>query len=170
MNIDTMIAIDPGANGGIAVRHDGVQVYRMPKDVDGIRDLIERVKGERTLCILEKLQVRHDDMEPGKVFRIQKMLANYEQLKAVLDMEGVPYALVHPASWQARLGLRVKGEAKPDRKRRYRDIARRMWPNLRVTLWNADALLMLSFGTWAIRTQSWLRANLPKKAHWILEC
>ena len=60
----------------------------MPEDINDIRDYLNHLK---TICspivFLEKLSVRPDDITPGadgvnmgKLYRIQKMLANFEQL------------------------------------------------------------------------------------------
>jgi hypothetical protein len=46
--------------------------------------------------------------------------------------------------WQS--GLRVKGEEKADRKRRFKTIAASRHPEIPITLWNADALLIMDFG------------------------
>lgn len=117
------------------------------------------------ICFLEKLSIRHDDLvSSGKVYHIQKMLANYEHLKAMLEVSEMPYVMVHPLSWQSRLRLRIKGEEKTARKRRYAEIAKAMYPAVKVTLWNADALMILTFGRYILANDlKWLRTNLPSK-------
>ena len=122
---------------------------------------------------LEKLSVRPDDVvadgsrvNMGKLYRIQQMMANYEHLKALIETTGIPYVMVHPASWQSKLKLRMPGlkEEKEQRKHRYQAKAAELYPGNRVTLWNADALLIMHFGRWALVNEpTWVKANLPER-------
>lgn len=103
----------------------------------------------------------------GKLYRIQRMMANFEHLKALIETAGIPYVMVHPLSWQTKLKLRVKGqkEEKAERKKRYQEKAGSLYP-VKVTLWNADALLIMHFGRWALVNEpSWVKANLPERKH-----
>lgn len=167
--IDCILGIDPGSNGGIAVyipcQH--AKTVKMPKDVRDLRDFFQYyAENYRPMAFLEKLSVRPDDVKdnPGKIYRIQQMLANFEHLKVLLESAGIPYVLVHPISWQTKLKLRIKGqhEEKAERKRRYKEVAEKNYPEVKVTLWNADALLIMHFGRCAIvNDESWVLANLP---------
>ena len=171
--INAVMGIDPGAQGGIAVYIDGMNVkrHKMTRDNEELRDLLLYYrKNYNCLAFLEKLCLRPDDVSVevgkknmGKAFRIQKMLANFEHLKAVLEIIGMPYVLVHPMSWQSRLGLRIKGEDKKERKARYKEQAEKLYGG-NVTLWNADALLIMHFGRYVLQyDQKWLLKNLPDK-------
>ena len=178
LKVNTIIGIDPGGAGGIAVQEpDGrVRVVKMPRDIADLRDFLTHYRDNYApIVFLEKLNVRPDDVfvegdkaALGKLYRVQKMVANFEHLKAIIEAVGVPYILVHPMSWQAKLKLRVpgSGEEKRERKRRFARTAAEWYPNTRVTLWNADALLILSFGKWALENDlKWVRSNLPKREH-----
>lgn len=168
-DFNAVIGIDPGAQGGLAVFIPGqrVKTVKMPKEVRDLRDFFEYYADNfKPIVFLEKLSVRPDDIKdnPGKIYRIQRMLANFEHLKAIMESEGVPYVLVHPMSWQTRLGLRVKGqhEEKAARKKRYRATAERLYPAVKTTLWNSDALLIMHFGRKVlIDDVKWVLANLP---------
>lgn len=176
LNINAIIGIDPGASGGICLwRKDlPVELHKMPKDLQQLKDWLEYIK---TICkpivFLEKLSVRPDDVavtdnkaNMGKLFRIQRMIANYEQLKATISFSGVPYILVHPMSWQSRLKIRIKGEEKPERKKRYKDIASQMYPQTRQTMWSCDATLIMHFGRVVLANDiKWVKANLPNTLH-----
>ena len=180
-NTNCIIGIDPGSGGGIAVyvtgEYNGLyKVVKMPKDNADLQYLFAYYKDNfRPIIFLEKLSVRPDDIavgegraNMGKLYRIQKMMANYEHLKALIETAGIPYVMVHPASWQTKLGLRVRGvhEEKADRKRRYRETAAQLYPGVNVTLWNADALLIMHFGRWALENQpKWIKANLPEREY-----
>ena len=179
MKISSVIGIDPGSNGGLAVFIPGqnVKVVKMPKDITELRDFFTYYADNfKPIVFLEKLSVRPDDVKAdadgktnmGKLFRVQKMMANFEHLKAIIETAGIPYVLVHPLSWQTKLNLRVRGEheEKADRKRRYRETAAQLYPGINVTLWNADALLLMHFGRWAlVNNQKWVKANLPEREY-----
>jgi len=176
LTINCVIGIDPGANGGIAVFIlDGpVKVAKMPKDITDLQAFLNYyAENYKPIVFLEKLSVRPDDVKVddgraamGKMFRIQKMMENFAQLKAVIEMSCVPYVLVHPMTWQTKLGLRIRGsqEEKADRKRRYRDHAARLYPAVNVALWNSDALLLMHFGRWAlVNDTKWVKEQLPPR-------
>lgn len=176
------IGIDPGKQGGIAVFIPGEQVktVRMPKDLRDLRDFFAYyAETYKPIVFLEKLSVRPDDITPGtdgkpnmgKLFRIQKMMANFEQLKALIETAGIPYVMVHPQKWISTLKLRVNGvkEEKADRKRRYAKRAAELYPGVKVTLWNSDAILICHFGRYVlVNEQSWVKANLPQKEQYKL--
>ena len=178
IKINCVIGIDPGAGGGIAVFIPGqnVKALKMPKDITELRDFFAYyVENYRPIVFLEKLSVRPDDVKVdndraamGKLYRVQKMMANYEHLKALIETAGIPYVLVHPLTWQTDLKLRVRGqhEEKADRKRRYKDAAAQLYPGVDVSLWNADALLIMHFGRWSLlNKQKWVKGNLPDREY-----
>ena len=176
--IDCIIGIDPGANGGLAVyikdrSRTILDVAKMPKDLSDLRDFFGYYKENyNPIVFLEKLSVRPDDITAdsegvrmGKLYRIQKLMANYEHLKAILETTGVPYVLVHPCKWASYLKLRKIGsqETKVDRKNRYKRFAEKNYPDIKVTLWNADALLIMHFGRYVLANEmNWVKANLPQ--------
>lgn len=183
MKIDCIIAIDPGANGGIVVYRPNhhLKAIQMPKDILELKDWFAYMKGICTpIIFIEKLNIRPDDVSidnsnpamtranMGKMYRIQKMMSNFEQLKALIAISEIPFILVHPMKWQNDLNLRLKGkkEEKTERKRRYRDIAARLYPEVKVTLWNADALLIMHFGRNKLQADvNWIKTNLPTQLH-----
>lgn len=150
----------------------------MPEDINDIRDYFNHLK---TICspivFLEKLSVRPDDITPGadgvnmgKLYRIQKMMANFEQLKATIAVCDVPFVMVHPMKWQNELKLRAKTtrkkEEKNERKRRYKDIAGKLYPEIVPALWNADATLIMHFGRFILQNNPrWVLENLPQQMH-----
>lgn len=177
MKISAVIGIDPGSsNGGIAVFIPGEQVktVRMPKDLRDLHDFLAYyAETYKPIVFLEKLSVRPNDVEikpdgkpnMGKMFRMQKLMGNYEHLKALIETAGIPYVMVHPQKWISTLKLRVNGvkEEKAERKRRYAKRAAELYPGVKVTLWNADAILICHFGRYVlVNEQGWVKANLPK--------
>lgn len=179
IKINCVIGIDPGANGGLAVFIPGIipKTVKMPKDITELADFFRYYNDNyHPIIFLEKLSVRPDDVEVGsdgkpnmgKIFRIQKMMANFEHLKALIETAGIPYAMVHPRKWMCYLNLVQKGvkEEKAERKRRYASKAGELYPGVKVTLWNADALLIMHFARIVlVNDLSWVRANLPSREH-----
>lgn len=172
LNIDCIIAIDAGANGGISVYSEGqVTSVKMPREVAKVAEYIKYWQSiRRPIVFLEKLSVRPDDtsvgedgnVNMGKLYRIQKMIANFEGLKAAIQFCGVPYVLVHPMKWQSGLKLRIKGEEKAERKNRYKQVASTLYPKQKVALWNADALLIMHFARVVLKNDlPWVLAQLP---------
>jgi hypothetical protein len=173
MGFDVIIGIDPGRNGGIAVCAPGAitKTVRMPKD---IIDLYEYMKYlmeiyKNPIAFMEKVQMfRTDGFSDnhggfGKQFGIEKLLEQSKEVKNAMKIVGMPYILVHPMTWQAYLHLRKQGENdKINRKNRYKDAAQNMFQDVKVTLWNSDALLLAKFGLTRIeRDPEWILENLP---------
>lgn len=181
IHIDCVIGVDPGASGGLAIFIPGCQptVAKMPKDIADLRDLFEYYKENfKPIVFLEKLSVRPDDVvvqgdraAMGKLYRVQKMMANFEHLKAIIETSGIPYVLVHPGKWTAYLGLRLvrkngPKETKQERKNRYKEFAKKNYPGINVTLWNADALNILHFGRKVlVNDPNWVKSNIPKREY-----
>lgn len=169
LDFDCIIGIDPGAQGGIATwrPNQNVKTIRMPKDLQELREYLQYIKSisRSPIVFLEKMQLRADDIKdnPGKAFRIQQLLMNYQRLKDFIEVEGIPYVLVHPISWQSYLKLRKQSEDKTDRKNRYKEAAQHYYPEVKATLWNADAVLLMHFGRLKKqREPEWIMQNLPK--------
>jgi len=183
IKINCVIGIDPGAAGGIAVFVPGkyralVSTIKMPKDVAELRDFLLYYRDNfKPIVFLEKLSVRPDDVivqgdraAMGKLYRIQRMMANYEHLKAIIEAVGIPYVMVHPLSWQTKLKLRERNssirESKEERKHRYQRTAATLYPEVKATLWNSDAMLLMHFGRWAlVNDPKWVKANLPEREY-----
>ena len=171
ITIDCIIGIDPGKSGGIAVwrQNHKTEVIKMPGDLMELKQWFEYMKSIcRPLVFVEKVQLRPDDItdNPGKAFRVQKLLSEFEKLKTIIAMCDVPFVLVHPQKWQNELKLRVKGEEKPERKKRYQRAAADYYPDVKATLWNADALMIMHFGRYILHNKPrWVLENLPAPMH-----
>lgn len=149
----TIIGIDPGlSNGGIVVHFEGGswEAYKMPRTMAAqlvlFKELHRRTSGN-LWAVIERVNEWHSDLEnPGKRFGISKLINHATTLKNVLEGTGIPYREVHSKTWQAKLGLQsLPGETQSERKSRYRDILRSKVP-VKVTLWNADAFMLVEFG------------------------
>lgn len=149
----TVIGIDTGSQGCIAIwkkeRLDSV--IKMPKDLTDLKQYFDHIKNnnEDVMVFLEKVQMFSSDSDienKGKQFRIQKLLSNYDQIKTLITFYGFPYVEVYPVLWQSSLGIKTKGIEKKLRKTMYKECAAIVFPGIKITLWNADALCILKFG------------------------
>ena len=180
IKINCVIGVDPGAGGGLAVFIPGqmTKAVKMPKDITDLCDFFAYYRENyKPVVFLEKLSVRPDDVvvqgdraAMGKLYRIQRLMANFEHLKALIETAGIPYVMVHPMTWQTKLKLRCRTpgfvESKADRKHRYKDKAASLYPEIKTTLWNADALLLMHFGRWALVNEpKWVKAQLPEREY-----
>ena len=149
---DMIIGIDPGKSGGIAVWNANwseIEVFKMPENVRDMNLLFTELVNmtDKAFVILEKVQMQQGDVKNiGRMFRLQKLFANYEQIRVVLSIIGMQFVEVKPMEWLKYLRLAKKGEEYTDRKRRLKEAAKQLYPLTKVTLWNADALLLLEYG------------------------
>lgn len=169
MKIDCIIGIDPGASGGITVwRPNNKEVcQKIPKDLKELKVFLDYYKEiSNPIVFLEKVQMHKGDAQGGKMFGIEKLIRNYEQLKTTVEIIEIPFIQVHPMTWQSELKLRIKKEEKPARKKRYKEIAQKYYPDLKATMWNCDATLIMHFGRYVLQNNvKWVLENLPQRNH-----
>ncbi len=170
----TIIGIDPGASGAITyaqVEDNKLsmipKVFKMPKTFEEMNHLFMDISGDldRCLCFIEKVNMRPSDMAGGRAFGMMKLMKNFERLKDAMRINKIGFIEVHPTTWQNYLKLKLpKGtkEEKKDRKNRYKDVAQTHYPEIRATLNNCDALLLLSFGMKKLQQdREYIMQNIP---------
>jgi hypothetical protein len=142
----TILAIDPGASGGMAWLADGI-VYAapMPEGMTAQVDFIRAIEAQdlRLTAIIEN--VGH--YMPGNSGPAAATFARHcGHMEAALYCLGVPTEKpVAPQTWQKALGPFDKDKA--TRKRQIKEAMARKYPHISVTLKTADALGIL---TWYI--------------------
>lgn len=147
-----ILAIDPGASGGIVELYpDGrVAACAMPDDGDA-RDLVRafarnaETDGERAVCYLELVggYIAGNAVPGSAMFNFGD---GYGYLRGLLAMACVEMRLVRPQTWQVGIPG-VRGEKdKATRKRAMKEHAARLFPFLTVTLKTADALCIADYG------------------------
>lgn len=141
-----VLAIDPGANGGLAwIDRDGiVQAERMP---DGMTAQLDRIGSLRyddgaTTAVLEKVGFHR---EGNSASASAKFARHCGHLEAALYCARYSTEEVAPGVWQRSMGALPKDKA--ERKRAIREAMQRRYPHLKVTLATADALGIM---TWAM--------------------
>jgi hypothetical protein len=148
MSAERIIGIDPGANGGIAVLFEDGRAWALaiPGDselIGVLRDLSQVEEGVRVTAYLELVGGYIGKRQPGSaMFRFGE---SFGFLRGVLQALRIPTELVRPQQWQRGLPG-VKGSEGAARKRLLREHAARLFPDLKVTLATADALLIARWG------------------------
>ena len=142
--MNSLLAIDPGASGGLAWTDAAGAVHAEPLPegmtaiVDRLRELAAELPG--LTAVVENVGYWMPGDHPNSA---AKFARHCGELDAALYALGIPaLRKPTPASWMAKLGTLPKEKAA--RKRAIRELMARRHPHLRVTLATADALAMLS--------------------------
>ena len=151
-NMKTIIAIDPGASGGIAVQQFGhTYCEAMPATLGDLVGTIREIKsasdqeGVETICLLEQVGGYAGMAQPGSaMFRFGE---HFGFTKGVLQTLGIKLVMVRPQTWQKvfSLGTASQCGSKGKWKNKLKAEAQRRFPHLNVTLKTADALLILEY-------------------------
>ena len=144
-----LIAIDPGASGAIAVKWPGkpMLAYPMPDDAD----LVEMMGAYQAACLLDGTDpIAYLEEVGGYIGKPQpgssmfKFGSGYGFIRGVLAANRIKTVLVRPQTWQKGVSG-VQSTKGPERKRALKEAAARLYPNIKVTLTNADALLIADY-------------------------
>lgn len=181
MNFDKIIGIDTGIGGGFAISwRSNVGTCKMPVktiekkgknknelDIIAIQKLFtEQSEGYSPVIFIEKVQgwLSDTDTNAGKRFNIQKMVANYEALKSIIVLSGIPFVEVTPQGWQSYLNVGIKGAKKAERKKQYIKSAQKWYPSIKIAGWNADAVLIMRYGAMKCQLdKDWVLQRLQNK-------
>lgn len=144
---NTIIGIDPGSAGGIAVLNGShIETYNMPETFPDIYNLLASLKdGDDTLAILE--DVGHG--MPGQSSKATAVFARHNgHLEMALYALGIRTVKVTPQKWQKHYSNSL-GKSKDCEKREWKNklklLAQQMFPSVKVTLKNADAILIACY-------------------------
>ena len=138
-----LIAIDPGASGGIAWRDAEGVVHAKPMpegmtaQVDFLRALAAGLPGVE--AVIEKVGYWMPGDHPTRATKFARHCGHVE---AALYALAVPFVAVAPGVWMKKLGTLPK--EKQARKRAIKEEMQRRFPALPVSLAVADALALLS--------------------------
>lgn len=146
-----ILAIDPGASGGLVTRFTNGEcdACAMPDDAD-LREYVHtfameaRLNDEAPVAYLEQVcgYVAGNPAPGSAMFNFGD---GYGYIRGLLAMAGVKVVLVRPQTWQAGIpGVRAVKE-KAARKRALKEHAARMFPGVKVTLKTADALCIAEY-------------------------
>ena len=148
----TIVAIDPGASGGIAVHvEDSVlesahSMWETEGDiVEGLRMVrVGSTNGQPLLVIEEVGGFVKGRPAPGSaMFNFGR---NFGFILGVAQSLGFRVHLVRPHTWQKAFGIGTKGaQTKTEWKNKLKAKAQQLYPHVKVTLATADALLILDY-------------------------
>lgn len=163
----SVLAIDPGAKGGIALlAGDALRTWPMPKDFTDSFRLILKLTEEATHTVVEQLspgpafgKVKTNkrgipildadgEMQAEKLGQVAsfKMGCNFAHVRAALVagelINGVPWRSVRAQVWESIYPGVGGAKGYGDRKRRLCEVAKKMFPNAHIVHSTADAALI----------------------------
>lgn len=149
--MDTVIAVDPGANGGLAYRVPyvpGTVAVKMPAtEADLVDELYQAFDylsrfATQPILIVEEVGGYVGKNQPGSsMFKFGRGVGVIHGAALAI---GFRIVTVRPQKWQKALGLGTSRGLTPVQwKNKLKAEAQRRFPGVKVTLANADALLML---------------------------
>ena len=138
-----LIGIDPGASGAITALDENGKVIaltKMPQTMGELLSFLQQFTDNDTTCYLEKVHARPGD-GAASMFKFGQ---GFGWLQMALLAAKVKTIEVLPNTWMRGLGIKSKkkDETKTAYKNRLKFVAEQLFPEQRVTLWNADALLI----------------------------
>lgn len=154
-----ILGIDPGKSGGLALLDtdadtyaDLAQVWKMPLTEMDVWDALNHgglrwqaylrqelgpLRPYSSHAFIEKVHAM-----PGQgVSSTFNLGRNYGMLLMALTAAGIPFTEVTPQKWQGVMDCRTGGDKNISKRR-----AQQLFPNIDVHHWNADALLIASYG------------------------
>lgn len=179
-----ILGIDPGRSGGVAVLSAAndtgrlrcePSLFKLDQEENDLANLFWKIfydtnrSGDWCAAVLEKVQVMpairrvrtpqgdvRQEVNAG-IVSTATFMQSYGFLRGCLLTVGIPFINVRPQEWQKALGCMTRGDKNVSKRR-----AEELFPKLRVTHWNADALLLGEFGR---RThKSWAQQPAPAAA------
>lgn len=144
MPTQRLIAIDPGKNGGIAYTTEfgDVAVEKMPATPRDIWLRFCRFYDEGFRALLENTRA----YVPGTSGATAAKLARHcGHLDICLTGNNIPVEEVAPRTWQTAVCGKLPKEQR-DKKNAIKARMQALYPHISVTLWNADALGIYTYG------------------------
>ena len=135
------IGIDPGINGACAIldEKENLKVFRCPKDVRGMSNILYDYSFEECRCIIEKVW-----SFPGQgVVSTFTFGRNFGQWEGILSSFSIDYIQVIPKKWMSQ--YKDLSKDKKIRKKQLKEEATKLHPEEKVTLVNADAILIAHY-------------------------
>lgn len=138
-------AIDPGRSGGIAVRwSDGnITAKKMPDTPYALYEELLLSGTEKSAVYIERIPKTIGFNRPASAMSV--LFENYGLCQGISIALKARVELIRPQEWMKRFSA-VRGKRSQSEWKRYlKDIASRIYPDLKVTLNTADALLLLDY-------------------------
>lgn len=134
-----IIGIDPGSSGGVAFIFENgeVEAFKMPDTERDILDLLSSTGDEKPVVFLEKVHT----MKGQGIASSGKFMQGYGLLRGIVTALKYPLYDVTPQKWQKSLSCLSGGN-----KNVTKQAAQQLFPQLKITLATADALLIAEYG------------------------
>ena len=149
----TIIGIDPGQGGAIACWNKGIKSYKCPQNVETMAGIVEEFifNSENIYAYIEQVHAMPHDGRSS----LFKFGTNYGKWLGILGAYQIETNFVSPQKWmkywQEKLDIKLPKD-KPSRKRQLKEIASH-YTDKKVTLYNADAILITMYGLYDKREQ-----------------
>lgn len=143
MENKTIIAIDPGAKGGIVVKSESgyLHVHKMPETPTDLLELLTQYEYNST-CYLEKVGGM-PGMGGSSMFNFGR---GYGHIEMALLALKIPTVTVTPHKWQKELQMGTKGDRSTSEwKNHLKAKAQQLYPDQKFTLDTADAALICHY-------------------------
>tara|TARA_R100000808_G_C2152145_1_gene161484 strand:- start:4270 stop:4761 length:492 start_codon:yes stop_codon:yes gene_type:complete len=138
------IGIDPGKSGAIASLNSHMKAWKCPDNANDMHRLFELitygVSGAEIKVVMEKVWARPNNASRAAF----NYGVNYGQWLGVMAGFEIEPELMLPANWMKFYGMK-KGMEYKDRKKWLKAKAQELYPKLKVTLTNADAILIAHY-------------------------
>jgi len=143
----TIIGVDPGASGGLAIRDCGGSIWLqpMPESLPALIGLMRTYKTADADLWVEEVPKFTGTNIPSSTTAV--LFQNVGRVEGAALALGYSLHRVAPKVWQEPLGLggRKSCDSQPEWKRKLKGKAEELYPTLDVTLKTADALLVLHY-------------------------
>lgn len=151
-DITTVLGVDPGASGSIAL-YFGAEPEWIKTDSTE-RDLWEQVRlWDALYGVAHAFIERVHSMPKQGVSSSFKFGQSYGFLRGLLVASGIPFEEVTPQTWQKAMGCLTRGDKNVSKAR-----AQQLFPGVKITHANADALLIAEYGRRALAARSQAQA------------
>lgn len=150
MTKTAVIGIDPGKSGGICAYNGKkiLHVYACPNTLNMMQSLFNdiiidlTVSKYNTIHIL--LELVHAFPTDGRA-SLSKFMTNYGEWRGIIvSYENHEPRTINPLTWMKYYGDRPTN--KQERKKHLKNLAKEFFPNNKVTLKTADAILIAKYG------------------------
>lgn len=142
--IGKILAVDPGVSGGMALYSPkkGIRLQKFTTEPEFI-DFVKNIGTDVTAVVEHVPKYIGNEMRASHSFTLGYNVGfEIGTLKAL----NIQVDLVRPQKWQGWMKIPgIAGTKGAKRKRILRDHAKSLYPDLKVTLANADALLILDY-------------------------
>lgn len=142
------IGIDPGKSGGLVTLDCDGLVLSMTKMLPTEQDLWNWFQEQSEWTNLHALiEFINPGFKGTNKSSMSKLYGNYMQLRGFLIASSIPFDHVMTAKWRKGLGIppRTKTQTETQWKNQLKAKAQQLFPQEKVTLWSADALLIAEY-------------------------